>query len=934
MKHGMFAKMRFCLLGVSIGLCAVALADPGIVLPVEGGFVQVDAITERIFRVSFAKDKSFFDRKSFAVVAKHDSVIPHPLKFSKVDLTSFETGKVKVTIDTRSGRVSFYTLDGKPILQEAQNGRSMEPAMVQGESTYHVRQSWRPTDDESLYGLGQNQLGLVDIKGYDLDLWQHNTSIAIPFLVSSRGYGVLWDNPSYTKFGDIRPFEAMPPSVLTDKTGKPGGLTATYFSGTSFGRLVTSRRETKIDFAQAVAGQRPSLSPGIPRGNFSVRWEGTVTAPKSGDYQFQSYYHSGLKLWLGGRLLMDHWRQSWLPWFDLAKVHLLKGQKTTIRIEYVADQGQPVVQFKWKTPSESKATSLWSEVGEGTDYYFVYGPSIDEVIAGYRRLTGQAPMPPKWTFGLFQSRQRYETQQQSLDAIDGFRERGLPFDTIVQDWFYWKADEWGSHQFDPARFPDPTGWIKSIHEKNSRLMISVWPKFYPGTENFKEMNALGYLYQPNLTERLQDWTRHSYTFYDAFNPDARKLFWSQVSRELLAKDVDAWWMDASEPDLLPSPTLEGTKTHMNPTAMGTASRVLNAYPLVNAQAIYEGQRKDAPDKRVFILTRSGYAGQQRYGTASWSGDTSSTWTAMRKQIQAGLSFSISGVPYWTMDSGGFSVPGRFSTRNPKPEDVDEWRELNTRWFEFATFVPFLRVHGEYPYREMWQFGGSTSPAFKAQQLSDQWRYMMIPYVYSLAGMVHREGSTIMRPLVMDFSKDAVAREVVDQYMFGPSLMVCPVTEYKVRSRMVYFPQTPGGWYLNSDHAVWHEGGTWQLVAAPYDQIPVFAPAGAILPTCDPMRFVGEEPNPALHVDVFSGSNGQFTLYEDDGLTYRYEKGEFSTIPIRWNDSTRTLTIGERSGSYKGMATSKSFDISLITRDHHPHLSRVEYAGKAVSVKLL
>ncbi|MDR3689383.1 MAG: glycoside hydrolase family 31 protein [Fimbriimonas sp.] len=918
-----------------IGSIARSFATSGLTLAINGGLLNVTPITDRIVRVAYAMNADFFTRSSLAVLPQ--AILPK----AKWKLESrpsewvLTTAALQVHVDRATSAVSFYDPKGKRLTAELPDGRTLEPSEVQGQRTFHPGQRWATTDDEALYGLGQNQLGLLDIKGYDLDLWQHNTSIAIPFLVSSRGYGILWDNPSFTRFGDLRAFSSVPSSQLLGLDGKPGGLSATYFSGPSFAKFVGSRKESDLELGSldpTRPSNRPVPYPGLPRGPFSVRWEGTIVAPQSGDFQFQTYSHSGIRVWISYGLMINHWRQNWLPWYDAAKVHLIAGQRVPIKIEYIADQGQPLLQFKWKTPPPKPATSLWSEVGDGTDYYFAYGPGMDQVIGGYRQLTGQAPMMPRWAFGLFQSRQRYETSGQSIGVVDGFRSRGIPFDTIVQDWFYWKADDWGSHEFDPTRFPDPAGWIRTIHDRHAKLMISVWPKFYPGTSNFREMQSKGFLYKPNLTEGLRDWTRHLYTFYDAFNPDARKLFWNQVDRELMHKNVDAWWMDASEPDLLPSPTLEGTKTHMNPTAMGPATRVLNAYPLVNAQAIYEGQRKDAPDKRVFILTRSGYAGLQRYGAANWSGDITSTWTAMRKQIAAGLSYSISGLPYWTMDSGGFSVPARFSSRNPRPEDRDEWNELNTRWFEFATFVPFLRVHGEFPYREMWQFGGESSPAYRAQLKFDKLRYRYLPYIYSVDAMVHREHGTMMRPLIMDFPNDPQVRKIDDQYMFGPSILVNPVTSYRTRSRMVYLPDTPGGWYDLWD-AKWHEGGKSELAPAPYDAIPLYVKAGSIVPIGPEVQFTGQDPEGPVTLYVCTGANAKFTIYDDDGVSYGYEKGQCSTIPVGWDEKRRILTIGARKGSFPGMAEHRSFAVLFLTKGGTAGFRQISYDGKSTTLAM-
>ena len=444
---------------------------------------------------------------------------------------------------------------------------------------------------------------------------------------------------------------------------------------------------------------------------------------------------------------------------------------------------------------------------------------------------------------------------------------------------------------------------------------------------------------PNLTEGLHDWVNYPFTFYDAFNPAARQLFWSQVNTGLFSKGVDAWWMDATEPDMLALPDREGMRTHMMPTAAGTASRVLNGYALRNSEGVYEGQRQTAPDQRVFILTRSGYAGQQRYATATWSGDITSTWTAMRKQITAGLGFSISGNPYWTMDTGGFSVPARFASRNPTPADLDEWRELNARWFEFAAFVPLLRVHGEAPFREMWQFGGEQSPAYQAELKFDRLRYRLLPYIYSLAGGVTQDGGTIMRPLVMDFPQFPRAREIDDEYLFGPAFLVSPVTTYGARSRSVYLPPTAWGWYnfWTGEGVGW---GRTLNAAAPYDSLPLFIRAGSIIPFGPEQQYVGEKKADPITLYVYAGTDGAFSLYEDDGVSYGYERGAFSRIPLHWNDAAKTLTIGRRVGKFPGMLAERTFNVVVVNDANIVPFSltpavthTVHYRGTAVSLRL-
>lgn len=867
------------------------------VLRVNGGLLKLEICSDHIVRVAFALEPDFFERPSLAAAAKRCSAAG--VKVSSSDTTMIvTTAALEARVDRRSGQVSFFAPGGELLL--AERARTLTPAPDQ--ATNSARQEWEPHVDEALYGLGQRQDGLLDIKGYDLDLQQYNTQVTVPFLVSSRGWGVLWDNTSFSRFGDPRPFEAIPAAAGL-YTGGPGA---------------------EVDASSG-----------------SVDWQGIVEAPTSGDYIFQTYASGDVKLWVNDELVIDHWRQGWLPGTELARVALKAGQRVKLRLAWARDGNVRILRFGWKTPAPTPSTSLWSEVADGVDYYFAYGPELDRVIAGYRRLTGDAPMMPRWALGLWQSRERYSTAQESLDVVAGYRTRGIPLDVIVQDWRYWPAAAWGSHRFDPARFPDPDGWIRALHEQHrARLVLSVWPKFAPGTENFEELRQAGFLYERNLSEGRRDFIGDAFTFYDAFAPDARAMFWRQIRRDLFTRGVDAWWADASEPDIVEGPYASTEEqrqryaSNMNPTALGSGSRVLNAYSLVNSQAIYEGQRAADPDRRVLILTRCAFAGQQRYAAATWSGDISSTWTAMAKQIPAGLGFSLSGIPYWTLDSGGFAVPPRFSN-NPTPEARAEWAELNTRWFQLATFLPLLRVHGQSPAREMWEFGGDDSPSYHAQLKFDRLRYRLQPYLYSLAGKVSHEGGTLLRPLVMDHPSDATARAVADQVMLGPALLVSPITAYGARSRDVYLPA--GKWYDFWTGTLLDGKRTLQA-PAPYDAIPVHVPAGAIVPLGPELAYTGEKPDDPLVLHVYAGADGAFTLYEDDGLTYGYERGQLSRIPITWSDASRTLTVGARQGSFPGMLATRTFQVVLVSPEKpvgfsfNPVVQRtLAYSGQAVAV---
>jgi alpha-D-xyloside xylohydrolase len=907
----------------------------GVIVPLAGATLKVEVCTDDVVRIAYAGDAAFFDRPS-AVTAPRKCDGATWNATIGANSVVVQTAKLRVVIGRSTGRVRFTDLKGVPIL--AEDSRTVTAAQVQGERTFHVRQQWLPNADESLYGLGQQQLGLMDIKGYDLDLWQYNVSDVVPVLVSSHGYGILWNNMSLTRFGDLRTAAAMPAAVLLDEDGKPGGLTGHYFAGAHFEREVASRVDPTIDIQ--LAGQ-PSVNTRIhpslpPEGDASVRWVGSVVAPESGEFTFQTFSNAGLKMWVDERLVVDHWRQGWLPWNDVAQIAMTRGHRYKVVVEWSKDQGD-TCQVRWKTPAVSQNTSLWSEVGDGIDYYFFYGPELDAVVAGYRRVTGQAPMMPRWAFGFWQSRERYKTQQESLDVLDGFRSRHIPIDVIVQDWQYWKIDSWGSHQFDRERFPDPDEWIRQIHAKHAKLMISVWGKFYPGTANFDALHGAGYLYEGPLKDHLKDWLGYPYTFYDAFNAGARKMFWDQVKPALFDKGVDAWWMDATEPDLMqPLETLDGQRNYANPTAMGTGARVLNGYPLLNSQGIYEGQRAAAPEQRVFILTRSAFAGLQRYATAMWSGDITTTWTSMRKQIPAGLGFSLSGVPYWATDTGGFATPPRFGNLPQTPDAADEWKELNVRWFQYSTFTPLLRVHGQSPNREMWFLGGQSDPAYQTELKFDRLRYRLLPYVYSLAGDVTHHAGTMLRPLVMDFRLDTMARDIGDQYMFGPAFLVSPVTTYRARSRTVYLPKG----------TLWYDLWTGQPMAAgqrisapaPYDTLPVHVRAGSIVPVGPDLEYTDEKPADPITLYVYAGSDGAFSLYEDDGTTYGYEKGASATIPITWDDASGRLTIGARQGTFPGMLESRTFKVVLVSSSApvgllaEPSTAKTaSYSGAAVTV---
>jgi alpha-D-xyloside xylohydrolase len=885
--------------GAEGGLGGMTMTGDVPVIEAGGGTLKLEVCASDVIRVLFATDVTFFARTSLAAAPKRcDATTPWE-RIEESGTITLRTTRVELRIDTMTGRIAFHDRNGNLIVSEKTNGRTLEPATIQGEQTGHARQEWDPIDGEALYGLGNYQLGLLDLKGYDVELSQYNTNAVVPTLVSSRGYGILWDNTSYTRFGDLREY-ARVPGFSYDSAGNVNGAT----SG-------------------------------------SVNTTVMVTPEVTGDYLFKTFASGDLKLTVGDTLVVDHWRQGWLPDEELVRVRLTAGQPVAVRLQWTSDIDVNTLSLLWKAPVAAPAsTSLWSEVGDGIDYYFMFGPELDGVMAGYRRVTGQASMLPKWAFGLFQSRERYASAAEINTAVDGFRSRNMPLDVIVQDWQYWPDQQWGSHQFDTTRFPNPESFITALHDmRHVKFMISVWPKFYTNTANYMALEQAGFMYPHDPA--VVDFLGEPFAYYDPFDAGARSMYWQQINQQLFSLGVDGWWLDGTEPDVVEGPftsLAQGRQiyqTHMHPTALGTGSRMLNAYSLVNSQAVYEGQRATAADQRVFILTRSAFAGQQRYASVTWSGDITSTWAAFKKQIPGGLGFSLSGLPYWTVDSGGFAVPPAFTNG----QNAAEWRELNTRWFEYATFLPLFRVHGQAPLREPWEFGGDESPAYQAMLKFDRLRYRLLPYVYSLAGAAtHRDG-TMMRPLVMDFRSDPLALDVKDQFMFGPAFLVSPVTTYQATNRSVYLPATPGDWYdFWSGMPV--VGGAARMTAAPLDAMPVHVRAGSIVPFGPELQYTDEKPSDPIVVFVYGGANGSFELYEDDGASYGYETGAFARIPLTWNDAASTLTIGPREGTFPGMLATRSFQVVLVRSGKPVPFAftmtpdkTVTYDGTAVDVPL-
>jgi alpha-D-xyloside xylohydrolase len=838
--------------------------------------------------------------------------------------TSFLQAKVDLSL----GNIQFLDTKGNPLLQESR--REFEHVTVIGEKTNSIKQKFILSHDEAIYGLGQHQEGNMNLRGKTVDLYQNNMKVSVPMLVSSKGYGILWDNYSLSKFTD-----------------------------------------------------------------------------------------------------------------------------------------------------NSHGMELWSEVGDGIDYCFIAGQNTDEVISGYRKLTGQAPLFPKWAYGFFQSKERYKSQEEILGIVDELRRRQIPLDVIVQDWHYWDPQPWGSHYMNRTRFPDPVKMTNEVHNNNAKIIISIWGKFEPASSNFNEMLKNGFLWN------AVPWDSGRY--YNAYNPEARSLYWKQIKDSLYTKGFDGWWLDASEPDMGDLRS-DATKKLMN-NNLGTGARYFNAYPLMTTKAVYEGQRQVTSDKRVYILTRSAFPGQQRNASTTWSGDITASWDVFHKQIPAGLNFCFTGIPYWTTDIGGYTV------KVPGGCDNDMYRELFTRWYQYGTFCPIFRVHGSSTPREIWRFGDKGSWSYDTQLKFNNLRYRLMPYIYSLGWKVTHDNYTMMRGLVFDFAKDTNVYNIDDQFMFGPSLLVNPVLEamyytwgeadsgkiissqnlldvngkpgltgeyyedmdfnklfttqtdqkidfdwgnnaplkgmtpdtFSVRWRgqiiapetgeytfstltddgvrlfvdnkliinywqdqapliqsgrisleagkeydvkLEYYENGMGAvaelrWIIPSEKKVvtinlpdktrkiylpdstqWFDfwtgrtfsGGQNIIAPAPIEIMPLYVKAGSIIPMGPFLQYATEKPADPIELRIYSGADGKFELYEDENDNYNYEKGIYSTIPIQWNESKQTLTIGKRSGNFPGMLKKRKFHIVWARYGHGIGLDPegnpdqiISYDGKQMAV---
>ena len=594
----------------------------------------------------------------------------------------------------------------------------------------------------------------------------------------------------------------------------------------------------------------------------------------------------------------------------------------------------------------------------------MYGKNADGVIAQVRNLTGQAPMFPLWTYGYWQSKERYKSQEEVVDVVRKYRELGIPLDGIIQDWQYWGHNYlWNAMDFQNPTFNNPQKMMEDVHAMNAHMAISIWSSFGPMTKPYRELDKKGMLF--NFTtwpqSGLESWPPNmeypsGVRVYDAYNPEARDIYWKYLNDGIFKLGMDAWWMDSTEPDHLDwKPEDMDTKTYL-----GSFRKVRNAYPLMTVGGVYDHQRAVTSDKRVFILTRSGFLGQQRYGANVWSGDVASTWESFRNQIPAGLNFSLCGMPHWNSDIGGFFAGHYNKSWNDDSASKNPlYQELYVRWLQFGTFNPMMRSHGTDVYREIYKFGKKGEPVYDAIEKMIGLRYSLLPYIYSTSWEVSNRQSSFMRALMMDFVDDRKVWDINDEYMFGKSILVAPITHAQYTPEAVVKVSEEEGWNRDgakktkTDAAVdfmetkptniylpagtlwydfWtnekHEGGKEITKETTLDVIPLYVKAGSIIPVGPQVQYATEKPWDHLELKVYAGANGNFILYEDEFDNYNYEKGAYTEIPISWNNASRKLTIGARKGAYEGMLKNRKFTVTLQDGTQ----KNVDYNGKAISVR--
>lgn len=845
--------------------------EHGVTITQDSTVIKIDVINESIIHIN-----KMLVRDEPSTIPDYVTVLkPQNVKWELNETENkliISTKNVKVLVGD-DGIISYETKEGKGLLSETNQNTFIKP---QSENEHAVSQAF-VAGDEALYGLGQFQSGIMNWKNVPIRLQQYNQEIAIPFLVSTKGYGIYWHNYSLTDFNN--PENEIQFALTTD--------------------VQTKKKNKDI----VVEGEKEDVAAHITKEKVAknIR-EATFTPTKTGEYTFlvlsdnDGRMRGEIKVTIAGDDVINY-STIWMPRRYSGKKYLEAGKEYNVVFQ---NTGAKISGKLFYNEPDYNKTVFSSTKGNSIDYYLVQGDNPGDVISQYQELTGKAPMFAKSAYGFWQCRERYHNQEELLENANEMRKRNIPFDNIVQDWFYWpkgtKGPEW-----DPAKYPDPDAMVDELESLNLKLMVSVWPEV--------KNKALEKKYNLKKIE--------SSNYIDVYDSGVSERFYRMLSDSMFHKGVSSIWLDGTEP--------EGVVNTKVSTAVGPYEEVQNPYSLEVTRAMYEGRRKEFPNERVFNLTRSAYAGQQRYGATSWSGDVEASWEQLEEQIAAGLNFTMAGVPYWSHDIGGFfrdsrSINPEFDNQYTNPEFI----ELLTRWFQFGTFSPVFRIHGYKSETEIWRYGQEFEDM--ARKFIDL-RYQLMPYIYSQAWQVTSNSRQIMSPLAYHYPNDKNTWTIKDQLFFGESIMVGFVTEYKARTKEVYFPE--GQWYNYWTNKK-IEGGKTESVKAEFNETPLFVKAGSIVPMGPKIQYTTQKTDKPLKLKIYPGKDAEFTLYFDDNESYEYEKGTYSEVYLKYSESDKTLELKVNKDRFVNFEQNPmNFVIEVIGGK----TQKVTFSGKALKVVL-
>ena len=833
--------------------------------------IEITVINEAIIHVNKIKVGSTPSTIPDYVTVLEPQNVAWDLEESEKQIT-ISTDLLKVFVNS-DGTIEYQTKDNHKLVSET---NELTYIKYGDDEENKVSQAF-VAGDEALYGLGQFQSGIMNWKNVPVRLQQYNQEIVIPFLVSTNQYGIYWNNYSRTDFN--KPEHEI-----------------------QFASEVDEKKENKSSEI-VVSGEKENVAAHITKENIekNIR-ETTFTPTKTGEYTFLALSNTGgrmrgkVKITIGDQDVINY-ATIWIPPYYSGRKYLEAGKEYKVTFQ---NTGAKIPGKLFYNEPDFNKTVFSSDAGNAIDYYLVHGENPGAVISQYQNLTGKAPMFPKSAYGFWQCRERYHNQKELLENAREMRERKIPFDNIVQDWFYWPEGKKGP-EWDRAKYPDPKAMIDELKSLNLKVMVSVWPEV-----KHKELEERYDLTKVKGSAKL-----------DFHDKGVQKRYYEMLSDSMFKLGVNSIWLDGTEP--------AGRPEHETKTAVGPNDEVYNTYSLLVTKSVYEGRRNEFPNERVFNLTRSAYAGQQRYGATSWSGDVQSTWEQFAEQIPAGLNFTMAGIPYWTHDIGGFfrdskSINPIFDNQYANPEFI----ELLTRWFQFGTFSPVFRIHGYVSETEIWRYDNAFEST--ARKFIDL-RYQLMPYIYSQAWQITNNSRQLMTPIVYHYPNDKNTWGIKDQLFFGESLMVGFVTEYKARTKEMYFPK--GEWYnyWTNEKII---GGEKVSVKAELSETPLFVKAGSILPIGPKVQYTAEKKDQPIILKIYPGKDAEFTLYLDDNESYDYENGEYSEIVFNYSETSKEFKVKNGNGDFIDFKTSAMpFVIELVGNDE---TKKINFKGVETIVK--